>query len=582
MVRSGLYHMEGFSVATAVTGRIWQPRSALMPPSDKLDGVEFSPDVSCTYKKDGRKVDLASLDREGLSRFLRQLSREPVSEAPVLESIGPMVTGANVMVSASNDLTHAKAVLCRIFRRPQQKPAPGIWRWVRQFMPILLPGFREQVEPLDFEEWLSRMPARRQKPLRQASDDYRRCGWDVKFEKFKAFVKTEKLPGFSKEHGLLQPLTEMVDRLIQAPHDATHVIAGPQLVPRLERLKSLWKHTDPLFYASVTPEKMLAWLQRVAQPGATVFWSDFSMFDNSHSSETWEFMEWLYNESDIDFKRVMNAWRAPFGHIGNIQYKARIMNASGRDDTALANAVLNGIATALSSAASLLRIPLRELTPMQLRQAMTNLNVAICGDDSLGIGPPMSAERRVEFRDSFRDNIRIFGFQAKAYVSDRMVDGVFCGARPARVDGRWYWHRTLGRSIYKLGYRVGLEGDGAAHMHGVMKQLVSTCSHTPVLSDLAHSYCEQACGMKWNPPPRDEYQVQTLGPEWYSKDTIQDIADAYSARRGPGREDLPDGLPMVSPEDVIHLVNYIRGRALVQPCVLDHWLLTHMVYMDEL
>jgi hypothetical protein len=287
---------------------------------------------------------------------------------------------------------------------------------------------------------------------------------------FSAFVKEEMLPDFEKDAHGLRMMTQMLDRIIQGPADATHVIAGPVLKPLVHRLKELWTYDGPIFYGSATPEKLHKWLQVIVAAGGTYFWCDYSMYDNTHSDDSWDFMESLYRDSvgdNVDFWRVMKAWRRPKGKIGAFKYQARTMNASGRDDTALANGVLNGFAAYLSAVAAYLKKDLLKLTIEDYHQAVPHIKISVCGDDSLGCLPEMTADRMQEFCADMSKNIARFGFEAKLQASNKLYDAVYLGHRPYPTRKGWYWGKTIGRASYKMGWVIDKGQDVMAHMTGL-------------------------------------------------------------------------------------------------------------------
>lgn len=548
---------------------------------------------------------LAALESPGLEK---PQSFENVDKADILELLAPdpprfthtlagiALAGARPMVSANTSYNKGKALCGRVFRQQPRAewgrgPCPEIWRWARQFVPELLGEFT--TERMSVEEWLDSMPSRRRKALRAAYLKYQRAGWTEGYVKFAAFVKTELLPGFGKRGGDLDRLLEMMDRIIQGPRDETHVIAGPWLKPLLKKLKTLWRPDGPIFYGSAGPEDLHVWLQRLveastkdAQPGL-LFWSDFTMFDNTHSQESWAFLEWLYSQAgidDVDFWKVIDAWRQPSGRIGPFRYKANIMNASGRDDTALANAILNGFATYLSAVAAYLRKPLCTLTIRDVHEARaSDVFVSVCGDDSLGRVPILDPQAVEQFRQSMVRNLRMFGFTAKLYCSMNIGDAVYLGMRPYPTKSGWFWGKTIGRATYKMGWVLDKgDRDVMAHITGIA-DMHSLCSrHVPVLADLAAKIVELRAGAKRTPPALDENRpwewTYQSGVE-YDEITLKAVAEAYSTRvTASGPHDVDQD---VTVKDILDLVDTIRGIRQL-PCVVDHWLWRRMVLVDDL
>lgn len=524
---------------------------------------------------------------------LRKIASTEVPKLWRGRAVGPVVAGAIPMISASTTYNQAKALICRMFAGPDP-PEVGIWTWAAAFKKIIFPEYDFPPASWTDEQWLESLPADRRKILEGALVLWRGSAWTSKYELFHSFVKEELLPFFSKDGLDLVPLRAMVDRLINAPHDVTHVIAGPKIKPFMSWLKGQWRWDTHLFYGGVAPEYLQQWLQRATTQGERlVFWSDYTMFDSSHNADTWEFVEDFYRmyKDDPNFQRVLKAWRCPKGSIGHLKYQGRVMNASGRDDTALANAILNGVAMLLSVTAAWLGKPLREIGAGDLEQISSELLLSVCGDDALGFLPPCTPSVADEFITRCRGHLKAFGFMAKMFWSNRFEDAVYLGHRPLPVNGVWYWAKTVGRCIYKLGWQCRVRGDPQAHMAGIMKMHEICSGHVPILGDLAKEWLKSVKGSKvnhWSPDPNKPWEeMGRVAPSCYADDTIAALARAYTVTADRGRGDLRDGGVhdvLVTPEDVRGCVKYVTevlhfagGR----PCVLDHWLLRHMVVVDE-
>ncbi len=498
-------------------------------------------------------------------------------------------SGARPMVSKMSPYNQMKALMGRVFLEKTPRPwgcgpCPGVWRWAWQFVDELLPDFNAPA--MEEEDWLMSMPTLRRAALRLAAARYHRTGWMPSYRKFRSFVKTELLPGFGKSAFGLKRLDEMMDRIIQGPHDVTHVIAGPYLKPLVQKLKKLWDHESYIHYGSCSPEGLHKLLQRLVEPGEGLyFWCDFTGFDTTHSDDSWEFMERLYDRARImhaDFWTVMEAWRAPEGVIGPFRYKARVMNASGRDDTALANGILNGFATFLSVAAAWLDKPLRLLTVGDVRSMRASLLLSVCGDDSLGRLPPVSEERAARLRAAISENISKFGFEAKLCTSNRVEDAVYLGMRPYPAGGQWYWGKTIGRATYKMGWALDKGQDLMAHVTGIADMHVLCSSHVPVLSDLAAKIVELRGGAKRTPvklDPNKPWEWTFKSGVKYDESTLAHVARVYSTRPSPGNPDIPHS--EVSVQDVKDLIEKIRGITQL-PCVVGHWLWERMILIDDL
>jgi len=521
------------------------------------------------------------------------------------------VSGCRPMVSAMTAHNRAKALMIRVFRELPERawgrgPKPGTWDFAAGFVDELLPDF--VAEPMEIWDWWLTMPAHRRRDLSKAIKEYEEKGWKKGYGRFSAFVKAELLPAFAKSKGLVQegldldmsiqatlenmcglgnlvPLTEMSDRLIQAPHNVAHVVAGPILKPYVYTLKERWKEDvdSYIFYASCKPERLQSWLRILDDGDGWFFWMDFSMFDRTHSDASWRFMESLYGWHGEIFAEVMKAWRAPRGTCGPFIYKGPVMNASGRDDTALANAVLNGFATYLSVTAAWFSISVRNVTVAHIRAMRAIFRLGVCGDDSLAKLPRVDAARQAQLRAAIAANLAEFGFEAKICSSEDILDVVFLGMRPYCTRSGKLWGRTIGRAAYKFGWCIKAEErDVMAWVTGVADAVVHTCTHVPVLYDMARRVSQLRDGAKrteHHADPNKPWQEISGDGVPYDDLTLEGVARAYSRHSTPGFE--VSAARMVTVKDLWGLIGEIRTIERI-PCVIDHWLLRHMVAFDEL
>lgn len=494
---------------------------------------------------------------------------------------GLAVAGATPAVSDLNPRNAVKAVLGRVMRCPAHTPVVGIWDFVKRFESLLLPGLFDDYEPMTEQQWLATMPARRRRALEDAMQKVWRLGWHESWEWFKAFIKSEKIPGFGKSGGLLVPTRYMLDRLIQGPADETHCIVGRFIKPVIHQLKKSWGVDGPIFYASCSVEKLNSWFRRWYQPGTLAVMCDYSMFDNSHSAQSWAYVESVYErlglyEMHPYFKRVMDCWRAPQGRIKGkgwcVKYKGRVMNASGRDDTALSNGLLNGLCFFLSACAALLRKPVTALTSEDVSWGLRRIHVSVCGDDSLCLIETSLEGLELElFQQRLSDNIASFGFDAgadKMVVSRDPFKMVYLGMRPYPCGGQWYFARTIGRAIWKVGWVLdGVDVDCPSRVTGDCEAILATQAVVPVLSDFAVGYLAARVGCKRLLPTVDPNRPWTTGVETppYDAETLHYVAAGYE----------------LSIAELDSLCEALRSRRSF-PWVCDHPALLRLVYVDDL
>lgn len=522
--------------------------------------------------------------KEDLERF----STEPKKKRFLLTLAGIGCSAAWPCVSANTDYNRFKALCGRMFRRsvvPPPSPAIFTHAWSLKSFFFPEPLF---AEPMPLVDWLLSMPRRRRRALLAAANTYRRVGLLKAFKKFSSFVKTEALPCFDfDEFGELVPLEGMIDRLINGPHEVTHVITGRRIKPICKKLKTLWSWDRPLFYGSASPRELHLWLQRLVNAPGSYFWCDYSMYDVTHSDPSWDFVERLYKEAGItdkDFWQVMQWWRKPEGTCGPFRFKANVMNASGRDDTAFANAILNGFAAYISATAAYLRKSVFSVTVEDLNRISDDLLLSVCGDDSLGRLPYMGKARAEEFCRDMAANIAIFGFEAKLNCSESLYDCVYLGMRPYPTRKGWFWGKTIGRATYKMGYIVAKDtNDALAHITGVADMHVMCSSHVPVLSDLAQRILTLRQGAKRTPivpDPEKPWEWTYQSNVKYDDVTIQAVVDAYNFKRTKVRSFQADSCSLTVPE-LQQLIADIQGIDTL-PFVLNSPTWRKLIWADDL
>ncbi len=418
------------------------------------------------------------------------------------ERVGPRLGGVGIdgappFVTSPGLKPLCEAILYRVFKKIPRIVKCDSYEAATALLHVLLTrdeeSFTDFIAPMSVWEWIvSIKNSRRRKVLIKAWHAYEARGeLHPRYDKIQAFVKSELLPYFGQTRdGPTAEGRTYVARLIQAPHDETHVVAGPYLKPLVGRLKKIWNEDNWCFYASVDPAKIDKWLNRVSG-AASFFWSDYSAFDSTWSDESWKMVESIYHsiypDAHPDFWKVLRAWRKPHGKIRvreplgvTVEYAAGVCNASGRDDTALANALLNGIVLMMSFAAAWFGIPVSAVKALHIAVVRELVDIAVVGDDSLvackfDVQPYMAA---------IKTGIESFGLIVEAQCSRDLVDVTFLGMMPYPVGGKYYWGPTIGRRLYKAFWQREPVGNLPAWTRGVARQLkLYQC--VPVLSDLA-------------------------------------------------------------------------------------------------
>jgi len=460
-------------------------------------------------------------------------------EAALLAGVGMSGVYPYIFDAGAENLV--LAIEYRIFKVvDRRQPNSACFRRMTALAWFLLGDWLRPREPMTQEEWFHTLHGRRLKELRRAQEKYLQRGRLHKdFAYIKAFVKTEHA-AFVRIQWMCVTVEKVVNvpRLIQAGHDETHLLAGRWLKKLTRELKYQWNPQEWLFYGSARPEQLDDWLDRHSG-AASWFWADYSAFDATHSPESWAMIEEFYHRiySRVDgyteeLVRTLGVWREPKGRMHlrregvRIEYDAPVCNASGRDDTALANAVFNGLGLAFAFAAALGQKRINEVVIADLIEASRVTRISIVGDDSI-----VACTFDVTlYQDAVVDNLRDLGLLVKAESSRQIRDVTYLGCLPLPCeDGRWRWAPTPGRRLFKAFWQCEPSGSPSAWANGVAQQL-ELGRHVPVIYDLALRIRELLMRTTTKPLERDENKPWTLRdtvtPLWGRK-AVETLAYRY-------------------------------------------------------
>lgn len=536
------------------------------------------------------------------------------------------------MVTMKTLSAAARAVCCRIARRLTKFPEDNIWAHASRIaysVTSLMGGLITplEVRPMTPREWLAGFKPERRQALETALMSYEEAGRCLplanhKWTKFSAFVKREWLPNFEKTelvpsrkctcrqcalnhrkfhtpYRQIVPLEVYKPRAINAPEDVTHVVTGPALRTFCHHVRDIWNYQAPVFYGSTKPQHLDDWLNACAAIPRFVAWSDYTMFDCTHSKQTWRVLRELYRrllppdwEHYEAFWKVLDAWEAPVGSMSakrdkiryQVRYKGRAMNASGRDDTALANAVLNAIAIVLAVTAVDHGTTVWNIDADDVRSTLTCCSVSIVGDDSLVWLPPLKQDGytwSLNDAKNLSDEIARFGFIAKVGISHRVEDAVFLGNRPYRVDGRWYWAPTIGRRLFKHHCRASVEGDPIAWLRGIALFEAQCYGFVPIIGEMARRVLTLTAGHAITTHRTSRFEGDIEWSERHAPprpdgETYFHCAVAYTQQENalgwtPGAIGLED---LMAVEELV-------GMATELPCIISHPALEHIMLVDD-
>jgi hypothetical protein len=468
------------------------------------------------------------------------------------------------------------AITYRIFREiDRDPPDPVVFDKAHELADELFGSFLDRREaPMTMDDWFATLKGRRKKVLIKAHEKRLLRGYDhPKYGIIGAFVKWEHLNGFSQCTDTFIPGWDVrtVPRLIQPPHDETHLDAGPYLKPLIQRLKAAWHVDNMIFYGSTAPEVLDRWLNKIAVM-RSFFWADFSAFDATFTALVWKYIESLYERIYAGrpeaLWKALNVWRQPIGKAWSrkddvaFNWKSPVCNASGRDDTALANAILNGTVLSLSICAAINNVEVGDLTPAMISSMRSTTRISVVGDDSL-VGFDFDIH---PYADAIERNIRKFGLSVKAQHSTELMDVTYLAMFPLPVKGKgWLWAPTIGRRLYKAFWKKEEDGNGPAWCRGVAQQL-ALCRHVPILYEMAIQVDGILVGGKITREVVDEYRTWAARTEetpHYDETTVNALCKRYQVTTAQVFEDIRRIRSIKSLPAVAHLVVPMKA------CMLD-------------
>lgn len=400
-------------------------------------------------------------------------------------------------------------------------------------------------------------------------------------------------------------------RLIANPTLESHIALGPHMRPILHLYKEACSYKHCLFYASVSPDKMQCWLNQfnpryndvvdvdegadeaqyqmvdIEHSGKTfstkaktygvedvlpalptyphsklIVMNDYSMMDNSYSEEAWHFIRWLYRSVGFPRRgriaRIWDLWCKP--HIRVVLHNGEkhnvhpgAVNASGRDDTGLANALINGTLSVLGWLAALNKHEggepsMRGVLAMDeqlVAKFDSYFKIAIVGDDQMAVVPTFMRDQVAIVADIAARG----GFQCKLTTTEDIRSAIFLAKRPVPIavyrQGEWRhelrWTSVVGRMLYKSAWQRLPNNRSAAWMKGKAFMQLLLDGHMPIVRACfkATLSCLEGVSMsipaefKHKPVPLSRTATRPIEETW---DTLADVygiskADAVDCER---------------------------------------------------
>lgn len=477
---------------------------------------------------------------------------------------GFCVSGQFVFVSAKGPYNSFKALVGRALRPTTYTPAPGVFESLNNWVPTFLNDWIQGHDPHP-EEWLRHLPGPRARVMQREFLLLLLRGFRNKDGNVDSFVKMELLDG---------NVTELIDRMIQAPKAAGLRAVGPSMWSLTKALKRSWNADSVIFYASVSPIELSRWFNRVYIPGMVGGMTDVKQFDGSYSRPAWDFIYSLYERTgmfNLPFVRdFLDAWKKPRGKMSGrgycFKYQADYMNASGRPDTALANALLNGLMTLVSLTVIYHDIDIVEITCAHVEEASRYFYIAVVGDDSLFLTVPLPCYTSLGFSAAHARVFSKFGFGIEMELTYRPFCMVFLGMRPYEVAGTYYFARTIGRCLYKYSYCLQPEKyDLMAWFHGKAYADSPGFQCVPILKELITCSLNFLDGKKRTAvvaDPNKPWQAGNVTPA-YDSSTLRQVASGYD----------------ISVNQLVSCIEFIQ-KDFTLPCILEHPVLDRICSFD--
>jgi len=247
---------------------------------------------------------------------------------------------------------------------------------------------------------------------------------------------------------------------------------------------------------------------------------------------------------------------------------APVMNASGRDDTALMNALVNGCVQVTLFAELIAGLPCDRIPGNMIPGLLKQFRIIVLGDDSLTVAPDTLSTKDIA------DKVAYYGLEAKPLVKYDPLTIVFLGQRPYLCNGPYGWAfaKTIGRTIYKHHWKLQYDQDvdAQAWLRGIIISERQTCGFVPILSELNEKADEHLHTIKITPKGYDKYQ------DWQSP--VAEREETYTATLRQREETLMRVY-------AIHPGQYRDFRRCLEavkalPCLFDHHVIDMVVKAD--
>lgn len=316
---------------------------------------------------------------------------------------------------------------------------------------------------------------------------------------FSFFLKRELQPHTCDQTGRRSPLNP---RVICNPDAWSQIVVGPYLKQATNNLHELWNRNFIItYFGGLSPGDANLWLNDVFNDRKTInclfniiIENDFSKFDCTYSPQAFCFLYSIYSHWGIPvtnplFLHVLTQWERPCGRFrSGLCISGPVMNASGRADTALMNALINGLVQVASYAMAEQNVQdLSLLDDNTTRQMLSRMRIAVLGDDSLTVTNWFG-----DIEQKVGDAVARFGFEARDMKVRREPQHcVFLAQRPyptvnRKGEKRLLWGPTIGRKLYKMGTSTDKQPNPFMWLQQTSYATILSAPHVPIIRDVAN------------------------------------------------------------------------------------------------
>lgn len=319
---------------------------------------------------------------------------------------------------------------------------------------------------------------------------------------FSFFLKRELQPHTCDGYGQRSSLNP---RVICNPKPWSQLVLGPFLKKMTEQLHERWDRKSPItYFGGLKPTEANKWLNDCIKDWKAfkeifdaAIENDFSKFDCTYSPDCFVFVELVYQHWGLDtshplISHILKQWQRPCGRFrSGLLVSGPVMNASGRSDTALMNALVNGVVQIISYAMASQGVEdIDHLDIDHLRRVMQNIKIGVLGDDSLTF-----FRKFPNMANSVGDRVSDFGFEARDMkVHTDPSNMIFLAQRPYPVVDKWgskstIWGPTM-RKLHKMGVAVDPQENPYSWLYQNTLAALVTSSHVPYIGDTARRQME--------------------------------------------------------------------------------------------